>query len=354
MHTKKFSTQEELSITVVIPVYNVAPYVEHCVLSVMRQSYPAKECIIVDDASTDDSVDRCQQLIDEYSGPTIFSILHHENNRGLSAVRNSGMDACTTTYIYYLDGDDEMTPDCLEKLIKPIINDDNIEMVMGNVKYDYSMMSGNRYRLEAWLRNKLFYNIKLSSLKLITNNEVRNWYYHGHNLRPNMVWNKLLKLSFLKDNKLYNREGMLYEEGLWTFYLMRCLNQAVIIPDVTYVYFQRNGSIMSATKYEERIRYFGYTFREIAEHIEPGVRIEETLKWLPVFCIYYNDAANDNSDYHYSYHAFRRQLLVSHKHLAASYLLLTNKMTKIWGGRIVMKLLTRFIYRIVKLIRLLF
>ena len=354
MHTNRFSTQQEPSITVVIPVYNTASYVEHCVLSVMQQSYPAKECIIVDDASTDDSIDSCQRLIDEYSGPTIFSILHHEKNRGLSAARNSGMNACTTTYIYYLDGDDEMTPDCLEKLINPIISDDSVEMVKGNFTYDYSMMSSKRYRLGFWIRNKLLVNARLSSLNLFTNKEVRNWYYHGRNLKTNMVWNNLLKLSFLKNYLLYNKEGMLYEEWLWTFYLMRCLNHAVIIPDVTYVYFQRKGSIMTATKYEEKVRHLGYTFREMAEHIEPGVRVEETLHWLPDFCIYYSDAANDNSDYQYSYNAFRRQLLVSHKHLAVTYLSLTYKMTKIRGGRIVMKLLTRAVYRIVKLKRLFF
>ena len=67
------------TITVVIPVFNVALYVERCVQSVMRQSYPAAECIIVDDASTDDSIQRCERLIADFKGTTRFIVLHHKN-----------------------------------------------------------------------------------------------------------------------------------------------------------------------------------------------------------------------------------------------------------------------------------
>ena len=67
-----------------MPVYNVAPYVERCLLSVMRQS------------------------------STQSRILHHSRNRGLSAVRNTGTDDATSDYIYYVDSDDELTQDCLQ------------------------------------------------------------------------------------------------------------------------------------------------------------------------------------------------------------------------------------------------
>ena len=127
-----------------MPVYNVAPYVERCLLSVMQQTRPAEECFIIDDASTDSSVALCEQLIANYDGPTRFTILHHDHNRGLSAARNTGTDAATGTYIYYVDSDDEMTTDCLEKLAAPVEQDDSIEMVMGN--RNISAMNGWRHR----------------------------------------------------------------------------------------------------------------------------------------------------------------------------------------------------------------
>ena len=82
-----------ITISVVMPVYNVAPYVERCLLSVMQQTRPAEECLIIDDASTDNSIALCERLIANYDGPTRFTILHHDHNRGLSAARNTGTDA---------------------------------------------------------------------------------------------------------------------------------------------------------------------------------------------------------------------------------------------------------------------
>lgn len=105
-----------MSISIVVPVYNVSLYVERCVRSVMAQTYPVLECILVDDASPDDSIAKCEKLIAAYDGAISFVVLHHERNRGLSAARNTGTDAAQGDYIYYLDSDDEITPDCIEKV----------------------------------------------------------------------------------------------------------------------------------------------------------------------------------------------------------------------------------------------
>lgn len=129
------------TVTVVIPVYNVAPYVERCLLSVMQQTFPAAECIIVDDCSTDDSIAICNRLIRDYNGTTRFSILQHERNRGLSAVRNTGTKAATGEYIYYLDSDDEITSDCLKRLIEPLRSNNSLDMVMGEYQTNLSAIS---------------------------------------------------------------------------------------------------------------------------------------------------------------------------------------------------------------------
>lgn len=121
-----------LAVSVIIPVYNVSLYVERCLQSVLAQTYPVRECIIVDDASPDDSIAKCERLIDSYEGDMRFLILHHSKNRGLSAARNTGLKAATGGYIFFLDSDDEITPDCIERLSTPIEKDPSIEMVQGN------------------------------------------------------------------------------------------------------------------------------------------------------------------------------------------------------------------------------
>lgn len=338
MSAKGFYTP---SVTVVMPVYNVAPYVERCLLSVMHQTFPAKECIIVDDASTDDSVHRCQRLIDGYSGPTRFVILCHAKNRGLSAARNTGTNAATSAFIYYVDSDDEITEDCLEKLVDPVMQDDTIEMVMGVYRTDYTAMKGIKYRLAS----RFFRFVKRTSMELQTNEEVRRWYYHGRVPRPDQVWNKLLRLSFVKTNQLYNKEGQLYEDVLWSYYLIRCLSHAVVIPDVTYINYCRPGSIVTGTKYKEKLRQHCRIFKEIADHVKSGERIEVTERWLPDFCLCYVDAS-DSPDYQYVYHIFRRQLSDGQHWLAYWSLLITHHLSKCHIGSISVKLSTRLILMI--------
>ena len=290
-----------------MPVYNVAPYVERCLLSVMQQTRPAEECLIIDDASTDNSVTLCERLIANYDGPTRFTILHHDHNRGLSAARNTGTDTATGTYIYYLDSDDEMTTDCLEKFAAPVEQDDCIEMVMGDYNLDTSAMKDWRHQLRRKHGTPQSCFMQDTPLELKSNEKIRDWFYKGKIARPICVWNKLLKLSFIKENQLYNKEGRLYEDNLWMYDLMRCLNQVAFVHDVTYLHYLRPGSICTGTKYEERLRHRGYNYREIAEQIVPGDRLEETMYWQKALRHYYIDA-HDNPDFQFAYHAFRREI----------------------------------------------
>lgn len=107
-------------------------YIERCVNSVINQTYSPIECLLVDDATPDDSISKCERLIADYKGSTRFVILHHDRNRGLSASRNTGLDAATGDYVFYLDSDDELKPDCIEKMVRPIKSNPAIEMVLGN------------------------------------------------------------------------------------------------------------------------------------------------------------------------------------------------------------------------------
>ena len=288
-------------------MYDVAPYVERCLLSVMQQTRPAEECLIIDDASADNSVALCERLIANYDGPTRFTILHHDHNRGLSAARNTGTNAATGTYIYYLDSDDEMTTDCLEKLAAPVEHDDSIEMVMGDYSRDTSAMKGWRHQLSRKFGTLQPRFMQETPLELKSNEEIRDWFYKGKIARPICVWNKLLKLSFIKENQLYNKEGQLHEDILWMYDLMRCLNQVAFVHDVTYLHYLRPGSICTGTKYRERLKHFGYNYREIAENIVPGDRLEETMYWHKALRHYYIDA-HDNPDFQFAYNAFRREI----------------------------------------------
>lgn len=90
---------KEMKVSIIIPVYNVAPYVEECIQSVLRQDYKNLEIIIIDDCGTDNSMELVEELVKNSSRDIV--ILKHDYNKGLSAARNTGIRRATGDYIFF-------------------------------------------------------------------------------------------------------------------------------------------------------------------------------------------------------------------------------------------------------------
>ena len=111
--------QEMPLVSVVIPVYNVLPYLREALDSVVHQTYPNLEILIVDDGSTDGSAAVC----DAYGTDSRVKVIHQEN-RGLSAARNAGLDLMTGDYVSFLDPDDAFHPEMVRCLLDTLISRD--------------------------------------------------------------------------------------------------------------------------------------------------------------------------------------------------------------------------------------
>ena len=185
-----------MKISIVIPVYNVAPYIKDCLHSVMVQSWQDNlECILVDDCGTDNSMQLVEERLQTYKGKIDFRIIRHQHNRGLSAARNTGIEAARGDYVFFLDSDDEITPDCSERLVKPLY------------EKDYDFVS---------FREK-------------------TWYL--------MSVNKLYKVSFLNRHHLRFLEGIIHEDELWSFQIACLAKSLYAVAHETYIYKAREGSI---------------------------------------------------------------------------------------------------------------
>lgn len=104
-------------ISVLVPIYNVQPYIERCVHSLMRQTFQNIEFIFVDDASPDDSISLLESVVSQYAGrQSQVHLLRHEQNLGLSAARNTALDAAQGEYICWCDSDDWVEPDYCSSL----------------------------------------------------------------------------------------------------------------------------------------------------------------------------------------------------------------------------------------------
>ena len=99
-------------ISVIVPVYNVEPFLDRCMQSILRQTYRNLEIILVDDGSTDASA----QLCDDYARKDGRVKVLHKTNGGLSDARNAGLELASGAYIGYVDSDDWIEPDMYEQM----------------------------------------------------------------------------------------------------------------------------------------------------------------------------------------------------------------------------------------------
>ncbi len=261
-----------MKVSIIIPVYRVSAYIERCILSVTRQSYQNIECVIVDDASDDDSMEKCHRMIASYQGPIQFKILCHKNNQGVSASRNTGIRGATGDYVYFLDSDDEITPDCIEKLARSCLDNPAVEMAQGN---HYVFQNGKIY----------LYNKGAKSICIPGNDNIRKYL-----LRRNIsvfAWNKLILRSFILEHQLYFK-GRIYEDILWNFYAVRHLTCSYLLHDITYLYHCRPSSLSHGPDDKKRYSYYLETYSEIIHNLTPGKEKMELNCYADSICKVYS------------------------------------------------------------------
>lgn len=266
--------EKAITVSIVIPVYAVSAYIERCVNSVINQTYSPIECLLVDDATPDDSISKCERLIADYKGSTRFVILHHDRNRGLSASRNTGLDAATGEYVFYLDSDDELKPDCIEKMVRPIKDNPTIEMVLGNHEVYVQHHSGAPTKQRQTHLPEGDYDTMEKVWKLYK----KGGGFDGH------AWNKLIKKDFLRQHRLYFKEGVMWEDMIWSFITVQHLSHLHVIPDITLLYYIRPESIMTGTSGKERAHHLEIVYEEIANHFTEKDKGWEAQRNLRGFC----------------------------------------------------------------------
>lgn len=110
-----------IKISILIPIYRTEKYIQRCAESLFMQTYDNIEYIFVDDYSPDNSIEKLEQVLEKYPNRKPFTkILRHTQNKGLSSTRNTGLDNATGTYVMFVDSDDFLEENCVEKVISEI------------------------------------------------------------------------------------------------------------------------------------------------------------------------------------------------------------------------------------------
>lgn len=215
-----------MKVSIIIPIYNVAPYIEACLKSVFSQTYKNLEIILVDDCGNDNSIEIAKTIVKEEGQDYNIKFLYHQFNRGLSASRNTGLKEATGDYVFFLDSDDTITPHCINDLIVPALND-KFDIIVG----DYCVISNKNTTSLLNLENGYIKGNK-NIISCFTNGKCYL-----------MAWNKLLNRQFLIENNLLFKEGILHEDILWSYKLACCADLMYVVKKITYLYLIRSGSI---------------------------------------------------------------------------------------------------------------
>lgn len=211
-------------ISVIIPVYNVEKYLEKCLLSVLAQTYTNLEILCINDGSKDHSLQICEQFQKKDSRIRIIN----QENRGLAAVRNVGIQEASCDYLAFVDSDDYIDSDFIEKLYTSLKAND-ADISVANVQYENT---GNTYSLIQ----------DLSTHKVVLNRlETMKEFLNPTGGLGNYLVNKLYKKEMF--DGVYFPESKLFEDASTMFYILNNVNKAVIEQNTYYHYWIREDSI---------------------------------------------------------------------------------------------------------------
>lgn len=215
-------------ISVIVPVYNIEGYIERCLKSIQKQTYPRFEVIIIDDGSTDNSLLLCQKFAKKYRNFRVIS----QKNQGLSAARNTGIKQATGDFLAFVDGDDEILPNFLADLMTAAEVADAEIAICGF--------------FEVYLKNtRIVKNKSRQSMTVKTGREaVKDLLIFQKNIEI-VTWNKLYKKELFHEVRF--PVGKICEDNLTTYKLLARAKKVVYLDLVLYRYFRRNNSITKKT-----------------------------------------------------------------------------------------------------------
>lgn len=225
-------------LSIIVPVYNVETYLRKCVESLLDQDLPPSdfEIILVDDGSTDSSGDLCDAFAADHTNIHVI----HQQNKGLSGARNTGIAAASGKYIQFVDSDDYLSPNVFGGLIRQI-EDQQLDIL----RFNYQNVN---------LAGEVFEPNKSSKPFVDFSDEVCDG-EHFLNERLGFAcyaWQFIVKSSLLHQEGNRFREGIYYEDVEWTPRILLQAQRIASSKTIVYNYLFRVGSIARNTDLEKK------------------------------------------------------------------------------------------------------
>lgn len=244
-------------VSIILPVYNVAPYLRQSLDSIIAQTLTDIEIICVDDGSTDES----GKILDEYKEKDARIKVIHKKNAGTGAARNDGLKIATGECIGFVDPDDWILPNMYERLYN-ILQDKELDIVM----FTPDVFNDQTQKHEGFLYFQDSNFPKILDDKIFNKDDISPFSY------PMCVWNKLYRKKLFDENNIDFAEGLDFEDHKVIFKSLFTAKRIYFIREKLYVYrHSRKGSILSDndTRMFDHIKIY-----DIVENI-----LKETGNW---------------------------------------------------------------------------
>ena len=218
---------EKIKVSIVVPVYQVEQYLTACIDSVLSQTYPYFEVILVDDGSTDASAEIC----DQYAAEDMRVIAVHQRNGGSSDARNTGIQRASGDYVLFLDGDDFYhDPNALRKLTeRATISDADV------IQFSYEKYCEETAAREPYLKAGHDMPLKLDKAQQLS-------FLFSNGLYIASACNKMIRRSLFEEG-LFFEKGIYSEDVDWCARLLLKAESLDYIAEQLYSYRQHDSSI---------------------------------------------------------------------------------------------------------------
>lgn len=267
-------------ISIVVPVFRVEKYLDHCVKSILNQTLTNIEVILVDDGSPD----KCGEMCDDIAKTDNRIKVIHKPNGGLSDARNAGIEIAKGTYIGFIDSDDYIVPEMFEKLLYAIETQ----------KADVSMC----YACNIYDDDMEYRPCKTGDVTVFEGDEIMEALFRKK--LNNFAWNKLYKMELFRDIRY--PYGKIYEDLFTTYRIFGLCDRVALDTSQMYYYRVRRDSIMGKARKIINTDKF-QAFSEIQEYLKGsyvyGIAAEYIKSDLmsDVFKILVADTVNENKPF---------------------------------------------------------
>lgn len=224
-------------VTIGIPVYNVEKYIRESLDSALAQTFPHIEFLVCDDCGTDSSIAIVQEYQETHPRGGDIRIVRQPHNMGLGCARNRMIAEAKGQYIFFMDSDDLLSPNAIELMLEEA------------QKYDADMVFGSMEKVLIYDQGRRVKNTDYTYQVFLEENEFASWVYEKYDKIQASTCNFLIKLDVYRQNGIQYKPINYWEDFTTTMDLPTYVTRVVLLPDVTYHYICRSGSM---SNYQQR------------------------------------------------------------------------------------------------------